>query len=73
MVKYYCDVCLKEIANRDEVGGFRITEKTISFFKHQKQDQLRVQEFLFCIDCAKKIRDYFISIQRSFKNVGEPK
>lgn len=59
MIKFFCDGCQKEIANPQEVGNFKIQEKTFAFIKHQKQDQIQGQEYLFCIDCARKIRENF--------------
>ena len=59
MIKLFCDSCGREIFDQNEMGNFKIQEKVISFLKHQKQDQLRTQEYIFCIDCARSIRGYF--------------
>lgn len=42
-----------------EVGNFKIQERTLNFLKHQRQDQLKVREYLFCIDCARKVWEHF--------------
>ena len=66
MIRVFCDSCKKEIIDRTENGSFKIQEKTFGFIKHQKEDQIRVSEYIFCIDCTRKIRDYF---QKEVKNV----
>jgi len=73
MVKVFCDSCGKEIIDNTENGSFRIQEKTLNFIRHQKQDQLRIQEFVFCIDCARKIREYFSNLKKDYSNVGNTK
>ncbi len=73
MIKIFCDVCGKEIIDRNEIGNFKIQEKNFAFIKHQKQDQMRVQEFIFCVDCARKIREYFSNLKKDYNNVGNTK
>lgn len=63
MIIYKCDGCQKEITDLNEMGNFKIQEKVLTFLKHQKQDQMRGQEFIFCIDCARKIRDNFSKLK----------
>jgi hypothetical protein len=72
MVKLFCDSCGQEIKDSTENGSFKIQEKTFAFIKHQKQDQVRVSEYIFCVDCARKIRDFFSKIKEE-KNGGDTK
>ncbi len=55
MVRFFCDSCQEELKDLTEVGNFKIQERTLSFLKNQRQDQLKVREFIFCIDCARKL------------------
>ncbi len=63
MIKYFCDLCQEELKDLTEVGNFRIQERTLNFLKHQRQDQLKGREFLFCISCARKIIEGFKNIK----------
>ncbi len=58
MIKYICDCCKKEITS-PEMGGFQIKEKQPFWDKHQKGEQLRVREYMFCIECARKVWEHF--------------
>lgn len=69
MIIFKCDSCGEEIKDTTEIGNFKIQEKSFGFVKHQKQDQLRVSEYIFCVDCARKIRKYF----QEEKNGGDTK
>jgi len=70
MIKIFCDACGQEIKDSNEIGNFKIQEKSFAFIKHQKQDQMRVQEYIFCLECARKIRDFFSKIKEE-KNGGD--
>jgi hypothetical protein len=72
MIRIFCDACREEIKDNTENGSFKIQEKTFAFIKHQKQDQVRVSEYIFCIDCSKKIRDFFSTIKEE-KDGGNTK
>ena len=63
-IKYFCDLCGEEIKDLNELGNFKIQERTLSFLKHQRQDQLKVTERIFCIDCARKIVEGFTKIKK---------
>ena len=67
MVKFYCDACGEEIKDPNQIGNFKITENSFAFIKHQKEEQTRMQEFIFCIDCARKIREYFQKLKAEEK------
>lgn len=59
MIKFYCDHCGEEIKDYNERGEFEIHEKSFQFIKHQKQDGIRVQKYIFCGYCARSIKKYF--------------
>lgn len=59
MIIYKCDLCGEEIKDLTEIGNFKIQERTLSFLKHQRQDQLKIREWIFCISCARKIVESF--------------
>lgn len=71
MIKYLCDVCQKEITDLNEIGNFKIQERSLNFLKHQRQDQLRVKEYIFCIECARRVQENFKELRK--QNVGTPK
>jgi hypothetical protein len=64
MIKYICDICKKEITDLNEVGKFQLSERTLNFIKHQRADQLRVREYLFCVDCARKVQGTISDLSR---------
>lgn len=69
MIKYICDICSKEITDLNEIGNFKISEKAIDWLKHQKQQGFKVREYLFCVDCARKISEHIMSLRKGY---GEP-
>lgn len=64
MITYTCDICKKEIEDIAYHGEFSIKTKVFTFVKHQKEDQIRAQVFLFCPGCADKVKDYVRDLQK---------
>jgi len=73
MIKFYCDKCGEEIKDTTEVGNFKIQERTFAFIKHQKADQIKATEYIFCVDCARKIRSFFQEPIKEESNGGDNK
>jgi uncharacterized protein with PIN domain len=67
MLKYYCDICKKEIEDVQFMGELHIKERFISFIKHQKEDNIRVLGFIFCQDCSEKIKKHVMEQQKDGK------
>lgn len=62
MIKYFCDICKNEIQDVNYHGEFKVTTKVFAFVKHQKEDQVRTQVYLFCPDCAERVQNYLKDI-----------
>jgi len=66
MILYKCDICLKEITDLNEIGNFKISEKAIDWLKHQKQQGIKVREYLFCVECARKIAEHIMALRKGY-------
>ena len=65
MLIYKCDSCQKEITTMPEAGEFKIQQKTLGFFKHQKQDQLSARVYLLCVECSVKLEEYLKDLAKT--------
>ena len=54
MIKYFCDVCKAEITSQEN-GIFKIAEKAPFWDKHQKGEQMRIREYMLCIECSRTL------------------
>jgi hypothetical protein len=70
MIKYYCDICQKQIEDLNYQGRFQIKQKHIAFLKHNKEDQVRVLGYLLCVSCAEKILSKINELKDERKNIG---
>ena len=57
-IRYFCDLCKKELDQNDslESSSFKYYEKSLSFFKHQKQEGTKEITLLLCKTCTKKVK-----------------
>ncbi len=66
MIIYKCDICEKQIIDLNELGSFKIQERSLDFLKHQKQEGVKVREFIFCVECARKIMEYITALRKGY-------
>ena len=66
MIIYKCDICSKEITDLNELGNFKIQEKVVDWLKHQKQQGVKVREYILCIECARKITEHIVALRKGY-------
>lgn len=70
MIKFYCDICQKEIKKENNLfGNFTYLTKKIEFFKHNPEKKVVQVEMMLCEDCITILKRHIEDLIKDFKNV----
>ena len=61
MIIYKCDICkieIKEMTDYTPRGEMTTIEKEFKFIKSGAEKGVLITKYLYCEDCAKKVKDY---------------
>ena len=63
MIKYFCDICEKEMESDQEGGMMILMRKSFIFVRHNKEQAMEKITYLFCPECSEKMKAYKKELQ----------
>jgi len=59
MIKFYCDICKKEIVKENSLfGNFSYFVRKTIFLKHQKANEVDKVDMMICEGCTDGLKNY---------------